>query len=310
MKTGTLVLAMAGSGILGGMAGALLFLTFFAEDLRPPAPPPAPAAPAESPFDEEETAALRRLPRRVDELAQGIEALRKSQTPAPAGGPGAAVPVKAKEALPDETSILANQTAAVATLRNLASCQAQIQTSGKIDCDEDGIGEYGTLLEMTGSTGVRKGFVAGPPAGSDFSSQGPSVSPPVVSPAMANVDANGLVTKNGYVYMLFLPDTASPAGFVHERSGPGTMGGTGRIAIDYSETTWCMYAWPIENGKSGRNVYFVNQAGDVTQSSNEKAKHSGLNPIDPRSAFRGQGITSMVAVGTRGNDGDVWKVTN
>ncbi|MCK6479066.1 MAG: prepilin-type N-terminal cleavage/methylation domain-containing protein, partial [Planctomycetes bacterium] len=33
-----------------------------------------------------------------------------------------------------------NETAALATLRNLASCQAQIQTSGKIDCDSDGIG--------------------------------------------------------------------------------------------------------------------------------------------------------------------------
>jgi prepilin-type N-terminal cleavage/methylation domain-containing protein len=204
-----------------------------------------------------------------------------------------------------------NETAAIATLRNLASCQAQIQTSGKIDCDNDGIGEYGTFLEMTGSTGVRKGFTAGTPATSSFATQGTAVNPPILSPALANVDATGFVTKSGYAFMIFLPDGASPALFTHETSGPGLAGGSGAIGVDLAETTWCAYAQPVARNNSGNRRFFVNQAGDVMQSANEVAKAQGVTPaINGNSAFRGAGITSQVAVGTAGADGDVWKVTN
>lgn len=310
MRTGTMVVAMTGSGLLGGIAGALLFLTFFAEEFRP-APTAPPAAPAtESPFTDEEETALRRLPRKVDELAAGLEALRKERAVAPPAAPGTKPAGAAAAIDANEEEIRANELAAIATLRNLCSCQAQVQTSGKIDCDNDGIGEYGTFLEMTGAVGVRKGFTAGAPSSADFSAQGNQISPPIVSPAMANVDAGGRVTKKGYVYMLFLPDTMNPSGFVHEVSGPGLAGGTGRISVDLAETTWCMYAWPVDEGKSGRRAFFINQAGDVMQSSNERARHGGLGSFDPRSALRGAGITSQVAVGTRGQDGDVWKVTN
>jgi hypothetical protein len=310
MRTGTMVLAMTGSGLLGGIAGALLFLTFFAEEFRPEAPPPSRAPVAESPFTDEEETALRRLPRKVDELAAGLEALRKERSVAPPVAPGTKPAGAAAAVDANEEEIRANELAVIATLRNLCSCQAQVQTSGKIDCDNDGIGEYGTFLEMTGSTGVRKGFTAGAPSSADFSAQGTQINPPIVSPAMADVDNQGMVVKKGYVYMMFLPDTMNPAGFVHERSGPGLVGGTGRISVDLSETTWCMYAWPAGLGTTGRRAFFVNQAGDVLQSSNENARHGGNRVIDARSAFRGAGITSQVAVGTKGQDGDVWKVAN
>ena len=208
----------------------------------------------------------------------------------------------------------ANETAAIATLRNMASCQAQLQASGRIDCDYDGYGEYGTFLEMTGSVGVRKHLVEGRPNGCDFAVRGGLVSPAIMSASLANVDSQGIVTKAGYCYRIYLPDTASPSGFVHE-TGPaasaGLAGGTGMVAVDLGETTWCVYAWPVARGKSGNRVFFINQAADVLQSSNEVAQWSGPEGAPPgNSAFRGGGITGMVAVGTRGQDGDVWKVTN
>jgi prepilin-type N-terminal cleavage/methylation domain-containing protein len=205
----------------------------------------------------------------------------------------------------------ANETAAIATLRNLASCQAQVQTSGKIDCDNDGIGEYGTFLEMTGTVGVRKGFTAGAPSTSDFSAQGTQVNPPILSPALANVDATGFVTKSGYAFMMFLPDGASPALFAHEKSGPGV---SAAIGVDLAETNWCAYAQPVARTNSGNRRFFVNQAGDVMQSANEVAKAQGVTAaINGNSAFKAGGaggITAQTAVGTAGFDGDVWKVTN
>ncbi len=211
----------------------------------------------------------------------------------------------------------ANETAAIATLRNLASCQAQIQTSGKIDCDQDGIGEYGTFLELTGTVPVRTAEVTvagetGLEHGSDFSATGTKVRPAILSPALRAVDARGVVVKNGYCYRIYLPDSAPVAGFVHEK-GPaaevGLDGGTGRIATDFAETVWCAYAWPVKRGDTGNRAFFVNQAGDVIQSKNGKAQWEGEKGPPGFAAFLGAGITSEAAVGTTGRDGEVWEPT-
>jgi prepilin-type N-terminal cleavage/methylation domain-containing protein len=210
-----------------------------------------------------------------------------------------------------------NETAAIATLRNLASCQAQIQTSGKIDCDKDGIGEYGTFMEMTGSVGVRAGFTAGTPGTGDFTAQGTKVNPPILSPSLARVDVNGFVSKSGYAFMIFLPDgTAAAAGFTHESNTNATPGSytptfVAPVGVDMSETTWCAYGQPMNYANSGNRRFFVNQAGDVMQSANETLKAAGVQTsINGNSAFLGNNITSPVAVGTAGMDNEVWKVAN
>jgi prepilin-type N-terminal cleavage/methylation domain-containing protein len=209
-----------------------------------------------------------------------------------------------------------NEVAAIATLRNLTSCQAQIQTSGKIDTDNDGIGEFGVFQELTGTKGVRKGYAAGV---SSVGTGGTQVSPAVLSPSLANVDTTGFVTKAGYAFMIFLPDNnATAAQFIHETNTGGTFafaGGAGGIATDLSEQIWCAYGQPVAFGNSGNRRFFVNQAADVIQSSNEITKAQGVAAaINGNSAFSaaggGGGITARIAIGTTGFDGDVWKVTN
>lgn len=209
-----------------------------------------------------------------------------------------------------------NEATAIATLRNLATCQARLQATGKIDCDNDGIGEYGTFLELTGSVAVRKSYLTGEegPPGSDFSVRGTVMHPSPMGPTMSNVDATGIGTRSGYCFRLFLPDTSRVSGFVHE-VGPAAeawlTGGSGRVCVDLAETTWCAYAWPAVRGTSGTRAFFVNQNGDVMQSANEVAQWSGPAKGPPgHAALLGQGITAQMAVGTRGQDGDVWKVVN
>lgn len=210
----------------------------------------------------------------------------------------------------------ANETAAIATLRTFAVCQAHLQTSGKIDCDSDGIGEYGTLMELTGSTGVRHVYFAseGHLSSSSFSSQRGPILPPILSKTMAGVDKDGIVTRSGYCFRIFLPEASSHAGFVHEGGSPGAprlIGESERISVDLSETTWCAYAWPEKRGETGNRAFFVNQSGDVLQSANDVGKWEGTKrPVRPDAAFRGAGITSEIAIGTAGRDGDVWKLTN
>ena len=212
-----------------------------------------------------------------------------------------------------DATLALNEVAAIATLRNLATCQAHIQTAGKVDADQDGIGEYGTLLEMTGAAAVRSGFAEGVGGIGDFSKQGTKVNPPILSPKMAGVDATGVVRKGGYCYRVFLPDSAFPSGFTHE-TGPaekvGLAGGTARVGVEMSETCWCAYAWPEKLGETGNRVFFVNHTGDVMQSANEAAKWAGEKAPPGNSAFLGDGITAPLAVGTRARDGEVWKVAN
>lgn len=221
----------------------------------------------------------------------------------------------------------ANEASAIATLRNLNSVQVMAQGAGRIDADNDSIGEFGTFMELAGKTGLRKGFNSGPPAYSDFSRQGEPLRPAILSPSLSVVDANGFVGKSGYAFMILLPDSGDPSKWVHEAntgtndlpvpelSDSGqTGGGTEKIGVDLSENLWCCYAIPVSRGNSGNRCFFTNQAGDVLQSQNEIAKHNGtVTAVDGRSAFRpfvGTGITGPIAVGTAGWDRDVWKITN
>ena len=110
----------------------------------------------------------------------------------------------------------ANETSAIATLRNLASAQAMVQGAGRIDVDNDAIGEFGTFIELAGRDGVRKNRITGPPAASDFAVQGQEIRPAIISQSLGTVDGNGFVNKSGYLFMILLPDSSDPALWVHE----------------------------------------------------------------------------------------------
>ena len=53
----------------------------------------------------------------------------------------------------------ANETAAVATLRNIVAAEAQFRQSAKVDTDNDGAGEYGGFAEMSGGIAGRMASV-------------------------------------------------------------------------------------------------------------------------------------------------------
>jgi len=182
-----------------------------------------------------------------------------------------------------------NEAAAVATLRNIISAQAQFQATGRADENFNGIGEYGYLAELSGAIGVRGGAV---------------LRPAVLSTAFRNADVNGVVTRSGYLYILALPD-ATGDGML-----PTAMN---LVDPDLAETTWTAYAWPTNYGSTGNRVFFVNQGGDIIAT--EDPTYSGPDaagaPFDMSSAFVPPGtatsITGLVATGGTGRDGNFWK---
>ena len=82
----------------------------------------------------------------------------------------------------------ANESAAIATLKNISSSQAQCQASGVIDDNSNGAGEFGYFGELSGQDFVRANGAI---------STTEKITPAVLSSAFGNVDANGRVTRSG-----------------------------------------------------------------------------------------------------------------
>jgi type IV pilus assembly protein PilA len=188
----------------------------------------------------------------------------------------------------------ANERAAMATLRTVCTAQVQFQSACKADEDDDGTGEFGGLGELAGACAVRGGAVKVP---TDLAG------------AFRNVSANGEVERAGYYYRAYLPDSGGVG--IQEQGGGGYN--TGVLAANLAETTYCVYAWPANTGRTGMKVFFVNQKGELTMTSESPASGAATADIVAGSAFltgTGTTITGDVAVGTVGNDGCLWRKPN
>jgi len=189
----------------------------------------------------------------------------------------------------------ANESAAIATLKNISSAQAQCQASGVIDANANGSGEYGTFGELSGKSTVRGGTQ--------------TISPPVLSTAFGNVAASRVV-RSGYIFQMYLPDTTG-AGVAEALTG----GGSG-VSIDATkaEVMLCCYAWPSAYGNSGKRTFFINQGGDVLGCRNATMHYSGTT-VMPAVGAAFNAATSgtlecSVAANTLGKDAEMWVVVN
>lgn len=101
-----------------------------------------------------------------------------------------------------------NKVAAISTLRNVTSSQAQMQATARIDQDADGIGEYGGFRELSGAIPGR---------------MEKALNPPVLSRAFRTLNEYGEVLRSGYLYRFYLPDAHGAgigepsAGFAQQR---------------------------------------------------------------------------------------------
>jgi prepilin-type N-terminal cleavage/methylation domain-containing protein len=181
-----------------------------------------------------------------------------------------------------------NETAAIATLRNVISSESQFQTTARADENNNGIGEYGTFGEMSGGIAVRGNAL---------------LNPAVLSTAFRTVNANGEVARSGYTFAMYLPGVAGDG--LAEVAGGGA---DASVDADLAETTWCCYAWPTNFGGTGSRTFFVNQGGDIVATEDPGYSGSGTGPAS-NAAFGGAGntITGSTATGMTGRDGNFWR---
>jgi prepilin-type N-terminal cleavage/methylation domain-containing protein len=186
--------------------------------------------------------------------------------------------------------LAANESSAVATIRSVATAQAQFKKSAYADENNDGDGEYGCFGELSGSLLVR-GTTRH--ATADLSS------------SMAQITVNGEVQRGGYFFRMYLPDSA---GLGLKETNAGIAAGT--LDPYLSSLHWCCYAFPVNYEGSGRRTFFVNQHGEMLAT--DEATYTGPNcaALLPSAAFRTGAVdqvTGDIAIGTVGLDGHVWK---
>ena len=196
----------------------------------------------------------------------------------------------------------AHQTAAISTLRSIATAQSQIQTSSRIDIDNDGTGEFGFFRELSGAYGMR--------ANADGTSIIGALSPPALSGSFRVISPTGTVSRSGYLFKAYLPGAA---GVGIGENVNGALAGS--VHADSSEISWCAYAWPVTHDNSGSRTFFVNQTGGMTWT--DDSTYYGSNFVivaPPGSAMVSGGpsvqITGRIAIGTIGRDGKMWRQVN
>ena len=225
--------------------------------------------------------------------------------------------------------ISANENAAIATLRSIASAQAQLQSSCAIDTDADGGGEFGFFGEMAGTAGMRVYDAAADDQGIDPAA---ILDPAILPTAFGDVVLAGnqcCVERAGYYFTIYLPDATGandiPGIFEDGPAGVGGFTATQNYPdADNTEVIWCCYAWPVDVESTGNRAFFINQEGDLLQTLNNP--NAASSPLiyealtsvpaydaafdsTPASVVTGMGASlGIMAQGLASNDGNTWTI--
>ncbi len=176
-----------------------------------------------------------------------------------------------------EQQLNRNESAAIAALKNISSAQWQLQASGIFDVDGDGAGEFGFLHELaTGASFVEGEIVSG---------RHPNVlHASYATRARVAANGGGAVVRSGYVFQMWLP--SGPVGWVVEpAAGQRSLQ---EVDVPRSHVEFVCFAWPLEQGRTGRRAFVMDHTGDVLAARNQSTGYSGFEraPHPARSAAR------------------------
>ena len=189
----------------------------------------------------------------------------------------------------------ADETAALATVRQIVQSQMLFANRKEADLNGNGTGEHGTFGEMSGNVAVRAAS-----GGTRF------MDPGAINPSFRAISPLGEMVRGGYYYRLYLPGPAGEG--ILEQAGGGA---DASVSADLADSTWCVYAWPQRYGVSGSRTFFANQTGDITSTDDPRYSGPGA-PLPAGAAFAEPGpagnINGLVAVNEPGRDGNTWRV--
>lgn len=178
-------------------------------------------------------------------------------------GPEAAPETPAPDPI-DAAAAKESEDRAIRTLRVIALAQEQLRESRSIDTNGDGIGEFGYLGELTGSSPLRSA-----PDGSFVDVSELNAFLPEEFASIVSTSAGGACEVNGYLFSVYLPATPRHSGEV-EGLPEALHGGSGQAMPDanQSATRWCAYAWPSTETSPPRRALFLDAGGNALSTPN------------------------------------------
>ncbi|MBL8736296.1 MAG: type II secretion system protein [Planctomycetes bacterium] len=184
---------------------------------------------------------------------------------------------------------VANERAVLATLRTVATAQAQCQIGCVADRDGDGRGEALALDQLAGGRAL---------------ADGSRLTPATLPASLGLLDAAGVAQNRGYLLALYLPDGSGQAVLA-------SAANEAAVAPELAGQVWSCVAWPMVRGRTGTATYFVNQTGEILVAKN--ATYDGKATVPPgAAALAGVGPNDLLgtelAVGVAGADGFVWQL--
>jgi hypothetical protein len=203
----------------------------------------------------------------------------------------------AATAIPSEASRRpnVNERLAISTLRDFVRQQRIFRVAALMDEDLDGVGEFGSLGELSGATNlVRHGIGITSP-----------LNPGLLPPVFQSIDILGHATSSGYRFVIYLPDGSVPPTGNPDISGGGAHPNVNPNAC---ELLWCAYAWPVSLGTTGNLAFFVNQNAQILTTIMDVTQYNGPGAVPHYSAaFTAAGMSSPLAVPPyAGVDGNTW----
>ncbi|MHC4959768.1 MAG: DUF2950 family protein [Planctomycetota bacterium] len=193
------------------------------------------------------------------------------------------------------SKVEANESAALATVRQIVQSQMAFANRKEADENYNGLGEYGTFGELSGAVAVRSND-----GGTKF------LTPATINPSFDAVSADGVLVRHGYYFRIYLPDASGNG--VPEMAGGGAPN---NLDPDLAESAWAVYAWPQRKGVTGNKTFFANQNGDISYT--ESNAYDGASAVvSPGSALLAPGTLNSIlgsqATSQTGRDGNFWKV--
>lgn len=126
-----------------------------------------------------------------------------------------------------------------------------------LDRDRDGIGEYGTILELCAKDGTR--LLRPLPT-------------PLLSPSFLKTEKGGSFVRSGYCYQLYFSRDGSdwvPAGQTRVLDEDA----------DIAEGRFLWLAWPASYGNSGKRFFLIDERGVVMEAENGERQYSGTTRV-------------------------------
>ncbi|WP_372366273.1 hypothetical protein [Candidatus Uabimicrobium sp. HlEnr_7] len=179
----------------------------------------------------------------------------------------------------------ANEASAMATLKSITTSQMLFQSSNAVDQNQNGMGEYAFLQELTGQINVRgTNAPASPGYLSSFNFE------------------QGIAAKSGYYFYCYLPGTDTAIG---EKNFSGELN---ESAATLQEQSFVVYAWPESHGSTGNRVFAINQNGEII--SCYASTYNLWNIPSANAAYVDQkdstNLQGNFAVNDMGQDGNYW----